>query len=77
MPFDSRSTPRASKRPVVTAASEATRRMLSDLTTTASGTISGADIVGQDVYDMLAMYFTLTVEVDPDNRRYVQVWRPG
>lgn len=52
-------------------ASEAARRILSGLTT--SSAISAASIVGQDVYDMLMIYFTVTVEVDPDNRRYVQV----
>jgi len=50
-------------------ASEPVRRILSDLTTTPSA----ASIVGQDVYDLLTLYFVITVEVDPDNGPYVQV----
>ena len=59
---------------LVTAASESVRRILSDATTTTSGIISAAGIVGQDMYDLLTLYFVLTVEVDPDNGPYVQVW---
>ena len=55
------------------AASEQQRRGLSELTTTTTGTVSGANLVGQDIFDLLTMYFVVTVEVDPDKGAYVQV----
>ena len=54
----------------MTAASEPVRRILSELTTTPSA----ASLVGQEMYDLLIVYFVVTVEVDPDDGPYVQVW---
>ena len=45
------------------------RRKLSASTTSKP---SGADIVGQDVFDLLSIYFVVTVEVDADGP-YVKV----
>ena len=45
------------------------RRRLSASTTSKP---SGADIVGQDVFDLLSIYFVVTVEVDADGP-YVKV----
>lgn len=53
----------------MTAASEPVRRILSELTTTPSA----ASLVGKDIYDLLVLYFVVTVEVDPDDGPYVQV----
>ena len=60
--------------PRVAAASEPERRSLSsDSATATNGTVSGASLVGQDIFDLLVMYFVVSVEVDPDDGAYVQV----
>ena len=55
---------------LVTTASGPERRSLEELATT---TISAASIIGQDVYDLLVLYFEVSVEVDAENGPHVQV----